>query len=114
MSLTRTFTVLLFLGLAAEAGRAQQAPAPSGSTAAGSPPSGRPPMRPAPPERVHLVIAPQGNEARYRVREQLASFDFPSDAVGATQNVTGGILVGLDGKVVPDSSRFDVDLRTLV
>jgi polyisoprenoid-binding protein YceI len=86
---------------------AQQAPA-------GSAPAGRPPMRPAPPERVHLVIAPQGNEARYRVREQLASFDFPSDAVGSTQNISGGILVGLDGKVVEDSSRFDIDLRTLV
>jgi hypothetical protein len=27
--------------------------------------------------------APAGNEARYRVREQLAGFDVPSDAVGA-------------------------------
>lgn len=70
--------------------------------------------RPAPPERVHLVIGPQGNEARYRVREQLATFDFPSDAVGATASVTGGILIGLDGKVIADSSRFEVDLKTLV
>jgi polyisoprenoid-binding protein YceI len=70
-------------------------------------------MRPAPPERVHLLVAPQGNEARYRVREQLANFDFPSDAVGGTANITGGILIGLDGKVVADSSRFEVDLKTL-
>ena len=68
---------------------------------------------PAPPERVRLVLAPQGNEARYRVREQLATFDFPSDAVGSTQAVSGGILINLDGKVVPDSSRFEADLRTL-
>ncbi|MBI4502010.1 MAG: YceI family protein [Gemmatimonadetes bacterium] len=73
----------------------------------------RPPVRPQPPERVHLVVAPQGNEARYRVREQLANFDFPSDAVGATQSLTGGILVNDKGMIVPDSSRFVVDLKTL-
>jgi polyisoprenoid-binding protein YceI len=60
------------------------------------------------------VSAPQGNEARYRVREQLARLDFPSDAVGATRTITGSILVNPEGKIVADSSRFEVDLRTLV
>ena len=91
-------------------GSAQQPPA--GSPAAG-PPAPRPPTRKAVPERVRLVLAPQGNEARYRVREQLANFDFPSDAVGSTRAITGEILVGADGKIVPDSSRFEIDLRTL-
>jgi len=29
-------------------------------------------------------LAPAGNEARYRVREQLAGVDLPNDAVGVT------------------------------
>ncbi len=87
-----------------------EGPPPGGS---GGAPGARPPLRPAPPERVRLVVAPQGNEARYRVREQLATFDFPSDAVGTTQSVTGGLLVDSQGKIVADSSRFEMDLRTL-
>jgi hypothetical protein len=35
-------------------------------------------------EGVRLVIAPQGNEARYRVQEQLVGVDLPNDAVGKT------------------------------
>jgi hypothetical protein len=33
---------------------------------------------------VHYVVAPQGNEARYRVREQLVGLDLPNDAIGFT------------------------------
>jgi polyisoprenoid-binding protein YceI len=91
-------------------GFAQQPPA---GTPAGGTTAPRPPIRKAIPERVRLVLAAQGNEARYRVREQLANFDFPSDAVGSTRGITGAILVGPDGKIVPDSSRFEIDLRTL-
>jgi polyisoprenoid-binding protein YceI len=60
-----------------------------------------------------FVLAIDGNEARYRVREQLAGIDFPSDAVGKTAQVQGSLLIGADGKLVRDSSRFTVDLRTL-
>jgi polyisoprenoid-binding protein YceI len=62
---------------------------------------------------VRYVLSIDGNEARYRVREQLAGIDFPSDAVGKTSRVEGSILIGADGKLVRDSSRFTVDLRTL-
>ena len=68
---------------------------------------------PAKAEVVRYVVAPTGNEARYRVREQLAGFDLPKDAVGATKAVTGQIMVGVDGKVVKDSSKFVVKLSEL-
>ena len=61
-----------------------------------------------------FVLAPQGNEARYRVREQLAGIDFPSDAVGKTTAVTGGIVIDANGAVVKDQSKFTIDLNTLV
>ena len=59
------------------------------------------------------IVAPDGNEARYRVREQLAGFDLPKDAIGTTKNVTGRIVVGSDGKVVKDDSKVTIDLSSL-
>ena len=64
--------------------------------------------------RLRLVVAAEGNEARFRVREQLARIDFPSDAVGRTSNMTGTLVLEADGTVVRDSSRFTIDLATLV
>ena len=63
--------------------------------------------------RLRLVVAPDGNEARYRVREQLAGVDFPNDAVGVTQDIRGGIALGEEGNVVPAESKFVIDLTTL-
>lgn len=65
------------------------------------------------PETMRYVVAPSGNEARYRVREQLAGFDLPKDAIGTTQDITGRILIGPDGKVVKDSSKVIVQLSVL-
>lgn len=62
---------------------------------------------------VRYVLAPEGNEARYRVREQLASIDFPSDAVGRTSALAGSLSLNADGSLRRDSSRFTVDLTTL-
>jgi polyisoprenoid-binding protein YceI len=59
------------------------------------------------------VVAASGNEARYRVREQLAGFDLPRDAVGATKNVTGQVVIGADGKVVKESSKLTIKLDEL-
>ena len=64
-------------------------------------------------EGARYVVAPTGNEARYRVREQLAGFDLPKDAVGATKDVTGRIVIGPDGKVVKDGSKVTINLSTL-
>ena len=62
---------------------------------------------------VRLTVAPEGNEARYRVREQLANIDFPTDAIGATDGVTGALVFDDHGKLLPDSSRIVVDLTSL-
>ncbi|MEO5511939.1 MAG: YceI family protein [Longimicrobiales bacterium] len=63
---------------------------------------------------VRFTVAADGNEARYRVREQLAGVELPNDAVGATKGVTGGIVLDKDNRMVRDSSKFTVDLTTLV
>lgn len=60
------------------------------------------------------VVAPEGgSEARYRVREQLAGFEFPNDAVGSTSTVTGTLVLAANGAVLSDGSRFEIDLTTL-
>jgi polyisoprenoid-binding protein YceI len=61
-----------------------------------------------------VVVAGEGNVARYRVREQLARINFPSDAVGETTAVTGVLVVATDGSPVPGESRFLIRLDSLV
>lgn len=62
---------------------------------------------------IRFVVASVGNEARYRVREQLARVDFPSDAIGKTNQVTGALVIGADGKIARDGSSFTVDLKSI-
>jgi polyisoprenoid-binding protein YceI len=62
---------------------------------------------------IRLVLAPSGNEARWRVRERLASFDFPNDAVGSTRDVGGAIVIGPDGQPDSTASKITVNLTTL-
>jgi polyisoprenoid-binding protein YceI len=59
------------------------------------------------------IVAPDGNEARYRVREQLAGFDLPKDAIGATRDIKGRIVIGADGKVVKEGSKLIIELSSL-
>jgi polyisoprenoid-binding protein YceI len=63
--------------------------------------------------QLRLVVAPEGNEARYLVTEQLARLKLPSDAIGRTKAVTGQIVLDADGAVIADQSHFTVDLSTL-
>ena len=63
---------------------------------------------------LRYAVAPTGNEARFRVREQLVGVDFPNDAVGKTSQIAGAIVVGPDGKIVREGSSFTVDLTNLV
>jgi polyisoprenoid-binding protein YceI len=53
------------------------------------------------------------NEARYRVREQLANRDLPNDAIGKTNQVSGAITILPDGSVDKANSKFTVDVSTL-
>jgi len=70
------------------------------------------PQTPAASGAAYEVVAAE-SEALYRVREQLAGFSFPNDAVGRTQNVTGSVLFDSDGGIVADSSRIVVNLASL-
>lgn len=63
--------------------------------------------------RLQFVVAPTGNEARYRVREQLVGRDLPNDVVGVTKNVTGRLVVEPNGRVIRDSSKIVVQAATL-
>jgi polyisoprenoid-binding protein YceI len=62
---------------------------------------------------VRYVVAPDGNEARYRVREQLLNHDLPNDAVGTTSAVTGAVTVSPGGTIDTAASRITIDVRSL-
>ena len=63
---------------------------------------------------LRFVLAPEGSAARYRVREQLMGHDFPNDAVGQTNSLTGAIAFDAKGKVIRDASKFTLDASTFV
>jgi len=126
-SVARTVWLLLILiGLAACGSPATPTFPPPTSTATpvasptvgGQPsPTSAPPAIPSVPSdasagRITYVVVSEESEARYRVREQLVGVDLPNDAVGTTRAITG-VLVIEGGRVVPEASRFQVDLRTL-
>jgi polyisoprenoid-binding protein YceI len=60
-----------------------------------------------------FVVAPDSNAARYRVREQLAGFDIPNDAIGETRDVSGSIALDKSGKVIADASHIIVRIDSL-
>jgi polyisoprenoid-binding protein YceI len=62
---------------------------------------------------LHLTVAPAGNEVRYRIREQLVRVDLPNDAIGQTTEISGGISVGTDGRIIPAESKFVVNVGSL-
>lgn len=70
-------------------------------------------IEPTAARALKLVVAPQGNEARYRVREQLLGVDFPNDAVGVTGGVTGTITFDEQGNLLPAESKIVVDVTRL-
>ncbi len=62
---------------------------------------------------VRLVVVPGKSKANYRVREQLANLNAPSDAVGVTSAISGTIVGRMDGSLVPGESKFVADVSTL-
>jgi polyisoprenoid-binding protein YceI len=98
------------LGLALALVRCAPADASAAATPAGTATAAD---APAPAVATRGVVAPTGNEARYRVREQLMGRDLPNDAVGATAAVTGAIALDSAGAVVPAASHFVVDVTGL-
>ena len=83
------------------------------TTAVGLTGQGEPPAGQSQEAESRWVVTAPDSRARYRVREQLAGLDFPSDAVGETTAVTGTLVLGADGSVVAEESSFTVDLTTL-
>src|SRR5687767_5667090 len=62
---------------------------------------------------VRYSVAATGNEARFRVREQLVGVSLPNDAVGVTSKVTGSIVIGDNGQPIAAQSRIVVDATDL-
>jgi polyisoprenoid-binding protein YceI len=92
---------VLLLAVAAPAPRTTAGPAPV-----------RPARTAHAAVRVRLVPAPDGNEVRFRVKEQLAMLTMPNVAVGTSSRITGALVLE-DGRVVPAESRFSVALDSL-
>ncbi|MGH7460305.1 MAG: YceI family protein [Pseudomonas sp.] len=67
-----------------------------------------------PADTGRYVIAAEGTEARYRVRERLAGVDFPNDAIGKTNKVEGTIVLDPKGAVVRALSKITVDATSMV
>lgn len=67
----------------------------------------------AAPSAVRYVVAPNGNEARYRVREQLLHHDLPNDAVGNTSAITGGISLSPAGEIDVAASKITIGVTSL-
>jgi polyisoprenoid-binding protein YceI len=65
------------------------------------------------PALLRYTVAPEGNEARYRVREQLMHHDLPNDAVGKTSNITGSVTIAANGEVDTAASRITIDVTSL-
>jgi polyisoprenoid-binding protein YceI len=66
-----------------------------------------------PAAALRYQVVAERSEARYRVREQLAGINFPSDAVGTTHAIEGSLSLDPQGQVRSSDSHFTVDLRTL-
>jgi polyisoprenoid-binding protein YceI len=79
------------------------APAPTAASSGGTLGEGQ----------ILFQFALSGNEARYRVREQLANVSLPSDAVGVTSAVSGALVINADGSIASDQSKVSVDLTGL-
>jgi polyisoprenoid-binding protein YceI len=54
----------------------------------------------------------EGSSASYRVTEQFVGIDFPNDAVGSTNGVTGKVEILADGSIAP-GSKLVVDLKNM-
>jgi hypothetical protein len=59
-----------------------------------------------------LTTIPETSEVRYRLRAQVIAQP-PEDVICITHAVTGDVVIGPEGTIVPDQSHFLVDQRTM-
>ena len=117
--LTGLMFVALVITMVACASNPTPAPQPTAAPTKATAPTTVPPTSAptaatnASGDTVKLVMVAGKNEARYRVREQLANVNLPNDAIGATKQVSGTIVGKLDGTIIAAQSKFSVDMRTL-
>jgi polyisoprenoid-binding protein YceI len=103
--LTRHFATRNAAGMALALGLITMSAAALGQGARGG-------AAPPDPTKPHKLEIAEGTKARYLVQEQLAGINFPNDAVGTTEKITGALIVNPDGSFAPES-KISVDLRTL-
>ncbi len=91
-------------------------PSPTAGSSGESSPTSIAPSAPTTDNQGQAIlyrIVPEQSEVRYRVREQLARLNFPTDAVGSTRAISGTLALDPQGKLLPEHSSFEVDLSTL-
>lgn len=69
--------------------------------------------RGAAPAPSRYTLVPEGSEARFIVREQLAGATLPNDAIGSTRAISGTLVLDRSGKVDRAASRIVVALDSL-
>jgi polyisoprenoid-binding protein YceI len=64
-------------------------------------------------DAIKLTIDSSASQASYHARETLVGNELPTDAVGTSKSVSGSIVFGPDGSLLPDQSQVSVDLSQL-
>jgi polyisoprenoid-binding protein YceI len=68
-----------------------------------------PPPPPTAGAKLDLI---EGSSASYRVTEQFVGIDYPNDAVGSTDKITGGLQILPDGSIAP-GAKMVADLKSM-
>src|SRR5215212_6900372 len=88
-------------------------PAASPAAPAASPAAAAPSDSSAVASSIRFVFEPGSSEMRYRARETFVDQPTLAEAVGATKQVSGSVVLTSDGRIVPEESKIAVDLSTL-
>ncbi|MDR3573646.1 MAG: YceI family protein [Anaerolineaceae bacterium] len=63
---------------------------------------------------IHYSMDVSKSSASFKVREQLAKFSFPTDAIGKTSDISGSMALNPDGTINTSVSKIVVNVGTLV
>ncbi len=114
IALVSLFTLLLSACSASATSQAVSTDSTSPSTSSNATPaSDSQSQNSAPVNGTQFQLVASSSEASYAVREQLASLQLPSDAIGKTNQINGAIVVTADGSIDSANSKFVVQAGTL-